>query len=232
MDRNGVRLSDEIDARDLRREPAADVDGRVTVLLACDSVPGRAGVRHGLERHGFSIVAEAEDATEAFEAAQRYRPQVCLLDVDMPGGGGIAAADWINAELPATRIAILSAHPRPDQLRDAILAGADVYLPRSTAPDRLTAALNSLVNGEVVLPPTLSGELVREFRASAQRPTAVSPTSSADLAGSGVDVQTLPQRSRLLYAPRFFRHYHRRRRSGMSPAVSWISARARMGDYE
>jgi DNA-binding NarL/FixJ family response regulator len=232
MDRNSVRLSDEIDARDPRRERDADDDGRVTVLLACDSVPGRAGVRHGLERHGFSIVAEAEDVTEAFEAARRYRPQVCLLDVDMPGGGGIAAADWINAELPATRIAILSAQPRPDQLRDAILAGADGYLPRSTAPDRLTAALNSLVNGEVVLPPALTGELVREFRASAQRLVAAPATSTADLADFRIDVQPLAQRSRLLYVPRLYRHYRRRRRSGMPPAVSWMSARVRMGDYE
>jgi DNA-binding NarL/FixJ family response regulator len=222
---NNVPMVDGIEARDLRHDRADDADGRVTVMLAGEQTVARARVRTGLERDGFAVVAEVEDADEAVEAAKRFRPQLCLLDIDMPGGG-ITAADRISFELPDTRIALLSGSPQRDQLRNAILAGADGYLLRSTAPDRLTAALYGLVNGEAAFPRAMTGDLVREFRQYAPRsPEPFGPPS-------GFDSQLLPPRSRILYVPRLLKHYRRRRRSEMSRSDSWMSARMRMGDYE
>src|ERR1700722_16486964 len=75
----------------------------VTVVLSGDPSSSLAGVRFGLERHGINVLAEAANGDEAVEAALRHQPQVCLLDVDMPGGG-IAAAHRISADLPGTKI--------------------------------------------------------------------------------------------------------------------------------
>ncbi len=133
------------------------------MVLGGDKRRARAAVRAGLEHLGFSVVAEVNDADEAVEAAREHHPSVCLLDVDMPGGG-IDAAKRINSELPDTKIAILYGSAQRDNLREAIRAGADGYLLRSTAPDRLGAAINGLINGEAALPRALTGSLVRELR--------------------------------------------------------------------
>ncbi|HWE34869.1 MAG TPA: response regulator transcription factor [Solirubrobacteraceae bacterium] len=134
-----------------------------TVVLGDHDNRARAAVRVALEHHGFSVVAEADDADEAVEAARRYRPSLCLLDVDLPGGG-IDAADRINSELPDTKLAVLSGSAQRDLVREAIRAGADGYLLRSTAPDRLCAALAGVIKGEAALPRSLTGSLVRDLR--------------------------------------------------------------------
>jgi len=184
-----------------------------------------ARVTRKLEREGFTVVAQALDADEALAAAREYQPQLCLLDIDMPGGG-IVAADRISLELPSTRIAVLSGEPQQDQLRDAILAGADGYLPASTSPDRLTAALSGLVKGEAALTRAMTGQLVREYRQFAPRFEA-----GAQRAAVRFVAPPLPPRSRLRYVPRLWHHYRHRRDGGMSIVTAWASARARMADY-
>lgn len=208
-----------------------------TVLLADDQVNERTGIRYALEHDGFSVVAEAVDASGAVAAALEHRPQVCLLDVDMPGGG-VEAADRIVAQLPATKIAMLSGAKSEQELVAAIRAGADGFLLRSTPPDRLSVALTALLDGEATLPRSLTGLLVTELRRSAD--DGLELRKSADdgsdrvvelpLAGRKV-----PQRSgvryRMLYAPRFLRHLVRRKRSGMSLRQARRSARHRMAGY-
>jgi DNA-binding NarL/FixJ family response regulator len=220
--------------RDLRHESAVDAGGRVTVMLAGEHQMDHARIRNSLERDGFEVVAEVADADAAVEAALRLRPQLCLLDEDMPGGG-ILAADRISLELPATRIALLSGRPEPNQLRDAILAGADGYLAAATSPERLTAALNGLIAGEAAFPRAMTGQLVREFRQFAPRPVAAPDPGPEPgpriIHAVGSDSQPLPPRSRLRYVPRLMRHYRHRRRAGMPVTHAWMSARERMGEY-
>jgi DNA-binding NarL/FixJ family response regulator len=222
-----VQTIDGIGARDLRHERAVDAGGRVTVMLAGERPVALARMRTQLERDGFEVIAEVADADAAIAAAREFQPQLCLLDFDLPGGG-ILAADRISLELPSARIALMSGTPRHDQLRDAILAGADGLLPAATSPERLSAALNGLINGEAALPRAMTGQLVREFRQFAPRPAG----GPSLLPGAGFDGQPLPPRSRLRYLPRLTRHYRRRRQSGMSVATAWASARARMTEYE
>jgi DNA-binding NarL/FixJ family response regulator len=222
-----VQTVDGIGARDLRHERAVDAGGRVTVMLAGEQPAALARVRTGLERDGFDVVAEVVNAKQALRAARQFQPQLCLLDADLPGGG-IVAADRISLELPDTRIAVLSGAPQYDQLRDALLAGADGYLPSATAPDRLITALTGLIKGEAALPRAMTGQLVREYRQFAAGHT----EGSTQLRSIALDDdQSLPPHSRLFYVPRLLRHYRRRRHSGMTLGHSWASARARMDDY-
>jgi DNA-binding NarL/FixJ family response regulator len=197
-----------------------------TVLLADDQVSERTGIRYALEHAGFSVVAEAVDARGAVAAALEHRPQVCLLDVDMPGGG-VEAADRIVAQLPTTKIAMLWGSKGEPELVAAIRAGADGFLLRSTPPDRVSVALTALLHGEATLPRSLTGLLVTEVR----RPAGNGSDRVGELPVNGRKVQ---QRSSarywMLYAPRFLRHFARRA-SGMTVRQAWTSARRRMADY-
>ena len=77
---------------------------RHRVLVADDHPAARAGIRSALEAGGFAVCAEVADGPAAVAAALRERPDVCLLDVHMPGGDGIVAAGEIHAQLPGTAI--------------------------------------------------------------------------------------------------------------------------------
>ena len=95
------------------------VSAKPRVLIADDHPPTRMGVRMALERDGLEVCAEAFDATGAVEAAKRERPDACLLDVHMPGGGP-AAASSITAQLPDTVILMLSVSREEEDLLESL----------------------------------------------------------------------------------------------------------------
>src|SRR5437660_9090949 len=109
----------ELDERRARRKREP-----VTVVLADREEATRIELRHVLDQNGFTVVAEASDADEAVGAALQHRPKICLLDMNMPGGG-LAAAERLFPRLPDTRIAILTVATGEIDLLDAIHAGAD-----------------------------------------------------------------------------------------------------------
>ena len=114
-------------------------------------------------------MAEASNAAAAIEAAAAERPEVCLLDLNMPGGGGIAAAAQITKELPDAAIVILTVSRSDEDLFEALTAGAKGYLLKDTDPDELPKALRRVLAGEAVLPPSLAARLIAEFRDRARR---------------------------------------------------------------
>ena len=145
-------------------EPDRGRDSReATVLLGDDEAITRTGVRRTLEPHGFRIVAEAGSADEALEAAIAKRPDVCLLATGLPGGG-IGAARRILDVLPETKVAMLSASDREDDVFAALRAGADGYLLKTASPERLPHSIRSILRGEAVLPRQLTAPLIRELR--------------------------------------------------------------------
>lgn len=138
------------------------------VVIADDHGPVRAGVRDALERGGFTVVAEAADADGAVAAARELRPDLCLLDVRMPGGG-IEAAEAIHASLPDVGIVMLTVSEDDDDLIRSLRAGAVGYLLKGTDPDRLPAALRGVLAGEAAIPRTLVARLVQTIRADDRR---------------------------------------------------------------
>jgi RNA polymerase sigma factor (sigma-70 family) len=132
-------------------------------VLADDHATARLGVRMALEEGGFNVVAEAVDARTAVAAALEHRPDLCLLDVYMPGGG-IAAAAELAETLPGMPIVMLSVSDTNDDLFDALRAGACGYLLKDTDPQRLPFALRAVLDGEAPLPRVLTARLITEFR--------------------------------------------------------------------
>jgi two-component system, NarL family, nitrate/nitrite response regulator NarL len=149
---------------------AADVSSSkpLRVLIAHDHVPTRVGVRLALEGDGFVVCAEEDTASGAVAAALRDPPDVCLLEVDMPGGG-IEAAATIRARLSETPVVMLSGSDNDDDLFAALQAGASGYLLKGMNPSRLGPTLVGVIRGEAALPRELTARLIREFRARARR---------------------------------------------------------------
>jgi DNA-binding NarL/FixJ family response regulator len=141
----------------------------VRVIIADDHAPTRADVRRALERDPrFEVVAEAPDAFGAIDAAVRERPDVCLLDIHMPGGG--VAATWeISARLPQTKIVMLTVSRNEGDLFAALRAGAAGYLLKDMDPRRLPHALDDVIRGVAAMPRPLVAGLIREFRDRAPR---------------------------------------------------------------
>ena len=140
----------------------------VRVVLADDHPFVRAGVRASLEAAAFAVVAEAADASGAVAAVAEHRPDLALLDVNMPGSG-IAAARTIAEQHPATAIVMLTVSRDDDDLFRALRAGASGYLLKDTDPDRLPNALLGVLNGEAALPRALVARVIGEFHQRGRR---------------------------------------------------------------
>jgi DNA-binding NarL/FixJ family response regulator len=134
------------------------------VVIADDHAPMRAGVRLALEGHGFHVVGEAADAHGAIDAALREKPDVCLLDIHMPGSG-IAACAEIRSQLSETKVVMLTVSENDADLFASLQAGATGYLLKGMDTGRLPAALRGVLEGEAALPRTLVAKLIDEFRA-------------------------------------------------------------------
>jgi DNA-binding NarL/FixJ family response regulator len=141
----------------------------LTVLLADDHVPTRTGVRLALESANLRVVAEVATARAAVTEALRLQPDVCLLAIDLPGGG-IEATKQIRDALPKTKIVMLTGSERDEDLFGSLRAGADGYLMASTSFDRLPHAIRGVVSGEAALPRQMTARLIREYRDRGRRP--------------------------------------------------------------
>lgn len=138
------------------------------VLIADDHPLVRDGVRDTLTESGVEVCAEAADAPGAVLAALRERPDVCLLDIDMPGNG-IVAAQEIAERLPDTAVVMLTVSDDEHDLLAAVRAGAVGYLLKDSNPGRLAFALRGVVSGEAALPRRLMVRVLEHVRAGEGR---------------------------------------------------------------
>jgi DNA-binding NarL/FixJ family response regulator len=139
------------------------------VLIADDHAPTRDDVCRALEGEPrFDVCASAADAAEAVQAAVRERPDICLLDIRMPGSG-LAAAWEIAARLPRAKIVMLTVSDEDDDLFAALRAGADGYLLKTMNLRRLPDALTGVCSGEAAMPRTLVARVLERFHGGEPR---------------------------------------------------------------
>lgn len=135
----------------------------ITVVLADDNDLVRAGLRTLLGHDPeLTVVAEATDGARAVAAVTRYRPDLVLMDLRMPGMDGIDATRRIRADpsLAGTRVVVLSTFDDEDEVRGAIRAGAAGYLLKDTPADELRAAIRRAAAGEPILSPRVTGQVM------------------------------------------------------------------------
>ena len=137
---------------------------RLRVLVADDHAPTRQDVRRALDvDERFAICAEVADAAEAVRAAVYNRPDICLLDIRMPGSG-LAAAWEIAARLPQAKIVMLTVSDEDSDIFAALRAGADGYLLKTMNLWRLPQALHGVCLGEAAMPRPLVARVLERFR--------------------------------------------------------------------
>jgi DNA-binding NarL/FixJ family response regulator len=142
------------------------------ILIADDHPLIRQALRRDLEEGGLEVCKEAEAGAEAVEEALRQRPDLCLLDIHMPGGGGITAAAVIRERLPAMKVVLMTATPDEATVLAAARAGADGYLAKDVNPRRLPAIMMAIADGETSYP----RRLLRPVLAALRRPPERSET--------------------------------------------------------
>jgi DNA-binding NarL/FixJ family response regulator len=134
-----------------------------TVFLGDPQIAYRAGLRSVLEAAGFTVVGEAGDAAEAIESVGRLRPALCLLAMDV-GGGGVFVVKRITDGVPGVHVVIVGTSASPDELLAVLRAGASGFLPRSTSASGIVRALESVLKGQVTIPRAAVSVLVGEVR--------------------------------------------------------------------
>ncbi|MEU4404159.1 response regulator transcription factor [Streptosporangium sp. NPDC023963] len=156
----------------------------ITVLLADDQALVRAGFRSLLGRsREITVVGEAATGDEAVRLARATRPDVILMDIRMPGLDGIEATRRILAELPGTRVVILTTFDTDEHIFAALRAGASGFLTKEVEPAELRRAVAVVAAGEALLSSGVTRRVVERF---AHRP--------APLAGDGLAVLTPRER--------------------------------------
>jgi len=147
---------------------AAQQSEPLRVLVADDHAPTRDDVCRALTEGGVVVCAEASDAARAVQLALETRPDICLLDVRMPGGG-VAAAWEIAARLPTTKVVMLTVSDEDGDLFRALRAGAVSYLTKDVDFETLPDVLLEVAEGKAAIPPALVARMVMQFHSNDPR---------------------------------------------------------------
>jgi len=145
----------------------ADVEPTRTLRLLV--VDDHEVVRQGLvalldRRAGFQVVAQAGSVQEAIAQARLHRPDIVVMDVRLPDGSGVEACREIRAELPETRVIMLTSFPDDEAVLSAIVAGASGYLLKQIRARDLVAALEAVGRGESLLDPAVTERVLERVR--------------------------------------------------------------------
>ena len=133
------------------------------VLLADDHALFRAGIASLLKAWGMETVGQASDGLEALEQARALRPDLILMDIGMSPCNGLEATRLIKAELPETKIVIVTVSDDDDDLFEAIKSGAEGYLLKDMSEEELGRTLTAIATGEPALSPGLAAKILDEF---------------------------------------------------------------------
>ena len=142
----------------------------ITVMVVDDHPIWRDGVARDLSERGFEVKATAGDAGAAVRIARAVRPNVVLMDLNLGAESGVTATGQITAELPDTRVLVLSASGEHADVLEAVKAGASGYLLKSASVEELVDAVTRTADGDAVFTPGLAGMVLGEYRRMAADP--------------------------------------------------------------
>ena len=147
------------------------------------------------------VVAEAGSGDEALAMARVHRPDVALLDLQMPGPDGITVAQVLRKELPSCASIIVTSHGRPGHLKRALAAGARGFLPKTASARELADAVRAVHAGGRYLDPELAAEAI----SAGDSPLTPRESDVLELAADGVPIEEIAQRASL--SPGTVRNY-------------------------
>ena len=153
----------------------------ISILLVDDHNLFRSGVRQLLQREeDLCIVAEAADGLEGLKRAKALRPDVILLDLNMPGLSGLETLHLLTQDVPQSKVVILTVSEEAEELGEALRAGAVGYLTKNVEAETLVTAIRKAERGEPVIAESMTIKLVEQFRSqgSSQPGATVTPPDS------------------------------------------------------
>ncbi len=138
----------------------------IRVLLVDDHDLFRTGLRTLLEEQGVEIVGEAANGDDAVMLVEEHAPDVVLMDLEMPGKGGIEATREIAAVAPLTRVVVLTISDQDADVMDAVVAGACGYLLKDATIQDLLRGIAAANRGESLISPAIAAKVLQRVRAS------------------------------------------------------------------
>ncbi len=145
-------------------------DTTVRVLVVDDHTVVREGIRSVLSAaHGFDVVAEAADGSQAISMARELDPDVVLMDITLPGESGLEVTARLLGELPKTKILILTIHDRGEYVLEAMRAGARGYVLKDAGAAELRRAVRAVHRGEEFFGPRVAAGLSAALRGEEAR---------------------------------------------------------------
>jgi two-component system invasion response regulator UvrY len=143
----------------------------IRILLADDHAVVRSGLRRLLEqRPGFEVVAEAETGEEAYQVFNEHRPDVAVMDLSMPGMGGLEAIRRILLRDPAARLLVFSMHENAAFASQALKAGARGYVTKTGASDELVTAIQEIARGKVYISKEIAQKIAMQTLSGGEDP--------------------------------------------------------------
>jgi DNA-binding NarL/FixJ family response regulator len=146
-------------------QPGSDL----RVMLVDDHALVRSAVRQAISAPDVELVGEAASAEEALALAPVLRPDIILLDIDLPGMGGLQLLQELAPRLPQTRIVMLTVSSSERDLLDAVARGASGYLTKDLSPEALLRTLRGTVRGELAMSRRFAARALRHFAEAARR---------------------------------------------------------------
>ena len=137
-------------------------------MLVDDQPLIRNGIASLLRARGHEVVGEANDGQNALGLVDESSPDLVLMDIQMPGMGGLEATRLIKAQHPDTKIVILTVSDDENDLFEAVKSGAHGYLLKDLEASQFFEALDAIDRGEAVIPTRLAGNLLTEFRSKSR----------------------------------------------------------------
>lgn len=145
----------------------------IRVLLADDHAVVRAGIRQFLERaDNIVVVAEADDGEMARTLIEHHRPDVAVLDIQMPKASGIEVTRWMRAKLPEIGVLVLTAYDEDPYVMAVLQAGANGYVLKTASPETIIQAVRDVHEGKSALDPKITRKLMSQI-ADQRQPASV-----------------------------------------------------------
>ncbi|HWH32449.1 MAG TPA: response regulator transcription factor [Egibacteraceae bacterium] len=166
--------------------------GTIRVLVADDHALFRRGLEMVLESEpDIEVVGEANDGQQAVRLAIEHIPDIVLMDVRMPGGGGIEACRAIKEAAPSVKILMLTISDEEEDLYEAIKAGANGYLLKEISIEEVADAIRSVNGGQSLISPSMASKLLNEFASMAKKEEQKTQVAAPRLTDREMEVLTL-----------------------------------------